>query len=102
MKINRDKIPREALIYFHPNMPEDVFDIIFPRKFYYQGYHYTLEHNTEYHFQPKDDDIYNYFKNVYKSYSEAKIVACYKNQLTRDYDADLIMEIIKIHGSLFK
>lgn len=98
----KDKIPREVLKYFHPDIPDNIFDIIFPKDFYYQGYHYSLKHKTEFHFQPKDDDIYNYFRNVYKSYSEAKIVACYKNQLSKDHDANLIRRVIKLDGTLFK
>lgn len=98
----KDKIPREHLKAFHSEMSKEIFDIIFPRNFYYRNYYYALKNNSlDMHFQPTDDDIYNYFTVVFKNYSEAKIVACYKNQLTTEHDSYLIRKIGK-DGSLFK
>lgn len=98
----KNKIPREHLKAFHPEMTEEIFDMIFPRNFYYRNYYYALKNNSlDYHFEPTDDGLCNYFKVVFRSFSEAKIVACYLNQLTTDHDSDLIRYIGK-DGNLFK
>jgi len=87
------KISREELRKCHLYLSDEQFDIIFPRKFYYLDFYYCCkEYPYGMHFMVME--IFNPNK---KGISEAKIVACYDHQITRD-DTNIRNYIVRKFG----